>query len=170
MSDMLKRLIGGAVTIEIRLAPGLNLVEMEPGTIEQIIMNLVVNARDAMPDGGTVTISTRNGRMDGGRLVPEDGAGGEECIVLAVRDNGIGMSADTQARIFEPFFTTKGPGQGTGLGLAMIHQTVLQRGGCIQVQSEPGCGSAFTICLPATRPEARSGEYRHDDVRIQAAS
>jgi CheY-like chemotaxis protein len=114
-------------------------VHADPGQLEQVIVNLVVNARDAMPTGGTLTIATENGRG------ADDGM-----VRLIVRDTGTGMSAATQARIFEPFFTTKDPGRGTGLGLATVYGIVAQSGGRVAVESAIGVGTTFVILLPAS--------------------
>ena len=131
---MLGRLVGSHLTIRIDVARDLARVHADPGQLEQVLMNLALNARDAMPEGGTLTIGTRN---------VTDG------VALVVRDTGHGMDAATKARIFEPFFTTKGHGKGTGLGLATVYGIVQQSGGRIQVESAPGAGTTFTIVLPA---------------------
>jgi PAS domain S-box-containing protein len=133
--NLLGRLLGEDVTITTSLDPDLRATKIDEGQLAQILVNLAVNARDAMRRGGTLTIETAN-------------AG--DHVVLTVRDTGCGMDAKTQARIFEPFFTTKGPGTGTGLGLATVYGIVNQTGGEIQVESEPGRGTAFRILLPAT--------------------
>ena len=145
---MLKRLIGEDIELVTDLAAELGTVKADPGQLEQVIMNLAVNARDAMPMGGKLTISTRNtdvaeneGRLHG--LVP---AG--PYALIAVSDSGVGMDEQTQARIFEPFFTTKEQGKGTGLGLATVYGIVKQSEGFIVVDSETGCGTTFKIYLP----------------------
>lgn len=148
LSRMLHRLIGADVELRTVFDPTLGPVRVDPGQIEQVILNLVVNARDAMPAGGQLTIATRN--VDGPRPPqPHLGNGGSEGYVqLEVRDDGVGMDAATRAKIFEPFFTTKPPGEGTGLGLAVVHGIVRQSGGTIDVESEPGRGTTFRIGLP----------------------
>ncbi|MBM4440987.1 MAG: response regulator [Candidatus Rokubacteria bacterium] len=136
---MLRRLTGEHVTLSLRLAPDVVPVRADAGQIEQVLLNLVINARDALPDGGRVTIETANGRLP---------ATGAPCAVLAVRDTGTGIPSDMQEHIFEPFFTTKEVGKGTGLGLATVYGIVAQHGGEIMVLSAPGSGSHFSIYLP----------------------
>ena len=148
IGDMLRRLIGEDVELRIDFA-GDPYVTADAGQIEQIIMNLAVNARDAMPHGGTMTIGTSITQLDdecAGRLALPAGS----YAVLTVKDTGQGMDEKTQARIFEPFFTTKNPDQGTGLGLAIVSRVVEQSGGRIDLESKLGAGTTFKIYLPAT--------------------
>ena len=154
MKDMLERLIGEDIQLDIELASKLDRVKADSGQIEQVVMNLAVNARDAMPAGGRLRIATRNGACAVGanellRMQPGP------CVVLSVIDTGAGMDAQTQARVFEPFFTTKEPGKGTGLGLSTVYGIVQQCGGTITVGSQPGRGTTFSIYLPVTGESAR---------------
>jgi PAS domain S-box-containing protein len=148
IDGMLRRLIRADVTLSARLGPSLGLIMADPIQIEQVLLNLVLNARDAMPNGGTILIETGDVRLDDDyvRLHPEASAGAH--VMLSVTDFGFGMDAETQGHIFEPFYTTKAIGHGTGLGLATVYGIVKQSGGSISVDSEVGRGSAFKIFLP----------------------
>ncbi|MFL6299528.1 MAG: ATP-binding protein, partial [Terriglobales bacterium] len=153
---MLPRLIGEDVQLSILQGAKLANVKADPGQMEQVIMNLCVNARDAMPRGGRLTIETANVKIDsdGARKIGASSAG--DFVVLSVTDSGTGMDAQTQSRIFEPFFTTKEKGKGTGLGLATVYGIVKQSGGHITVESEPGKGARFDVYFPATARSADS--------------
>ena len=141
---MLRRLIGEDILMTTMFAPNLPPVKIDPGQIQQVILNLAVNARDAMPKGGRLTIETDSVTLDDAEAHLPPGA----YVMLAVSDTGVGMSAATQAQIFEPLFTTKGPGQGTGLGLTTVHDIVKQNGGAIVVESALGQGATFKVYLP----------------------
>lgn len=149
MEKMLKRLIGEDIELKTDFESSLALIKADQSQIEQALLNLAVNARDAMPQGGKLTLATANFYMDGDfvRRYPYPVQVGDY-VLLTVSDNGIGMNATTRARIFEPFFTTKEKGKGTGLGLSMVYGIVKQSGGYIEVASEPGAGASFRIYLP----------------------
>ncbi len=156
LKSMLERLIGENIELHLNLAPNLNIVHADPGNINQVVTNLLVNARDAMPEGGTITIKTQVVNIDETyRLkVPEASRTGE-FVCLSISDSGIGMSNDIKEHIFEPFFTTKEMGKGTGLGLSVVYGIVQSHGGWITIDSAPNQGSRFDIFLQTqeTPPE-----------------
>jgi signal transduction histidine kinase/ActR/RegA family two-component response regulator len=148
MEKMLNRLIGEDVVLKTELEPRLARIKADPGQLEQVIMNLVVNARDAMPTGGTVLIQTRNVRLDARYERRPDAIAAGPAVMLAVTDSGVGMDDATRNRIFEPFFTTKPQGKGTGLGLSTVYGIVRQSGGSITVYSRPNEGCTFRCYFP----------------------
>jgi PAS domain S-box-containing protein len=148
LQRMLQRLVGEDVALVIVPAEGVGAVMADPGQIEQVILNLVVNARDAMPGGGTLTIETRDATFDEVHAAQHLSLEPGSYAMLAVSDTGVGMDAATHARIFEPFFTTKDPGKGTGLGLSTVFRIVEESGGGVWVYSEVGKGTTFKVYLP----------------------
>ncbi len=156
MEGVFQHLLGGEVTIQIVSSPNLQAVKADAGQIEQVLMNMVINAREAMPNGGKLTLETANVSIDEGSLgrYPELKAG--KYVMLAITDTGAGMSEQVKARLFEPFFTTKAVGEGAGLGLSSCYGIIKQSGGHISVYSEPGRGTTFKIYLPQVEPQAKN--------------
>ena len=170
VAPMLRRLIGEHIALVCLPDPALGRVRADPGQLEQVLLNLVVNARDAMPGGGTVTIRTRQ--------LPEPPAHAAKALapsaagyaLLEVADTGCGMSAEVREHLFEPFFTTKPAGQGTGLGLSTVYGIVTQSGGTLEVQSEPGAGAVFRICLPCSEQRAPAAGDAADGAPLSRGS
>jgi len=157
METMLQRMVGERIALRAALAPAPGPVHADQGQIEQIIMNLVVNARDAMPAGGDLTIETANVELDDAWCRSRVDCRPGPHVMLSVSDTGVGMDAETQTHLFEPFFTTKAPDQGTGLGLAVVCGAVKQNGAFIEVSSEPGRGTSFQIFFPRTESPLPGG-------------
>ncbi len=181
LEDLLQRLLGEDVELETQLEPDLDRVRIDPGQLEQVLLNLAVNARDAMPTGGRLLLAT--GNVDRGQDLPLDrepdhrraggaqakrrteGAQAKRCVCLEVSDTGVGIDADVREHIFEPFFTTKEEDKGTGLGLSTVYAAVAQNRGHIEVESAPGKGATFRILLPS-----EAGEIERDPARGQGAA
>jgi signal transduction histidine kinase len=163
IEKLLRRLIGEDIALQTLLEPEIWTVHADPGQIEQVVMNLAVNARDAMPAGGRLTIQTANGTVPA--LVGQRWLEPATYVTLSVSDTGVGMTPEVQAHLFEPFFTTKERGKGTGLGLSTVYGIVKQSGGDVTVTAEPGRGATFTVYLPrltdsnGTRPKAAVGKH-----------
>ncbi len=163
LSKMLPPMLGEDIDMTIVAEPGLGNIHADRAQIEQVLMNLVVNARDAMPNGGKLQIELRNAIVDSEYIQRHPQIPTGSYVVLAVSDTGVGMDAATQARIFEPFFTTKGVGKGTGLGLSTVYGIVKQSGGFVWVYSEPGLGTTFTIYLPRVYGETVAASHAAEE-------
>ncbi len=162
MGKMLRQLIGEHIELVLLLDPELNHIKADSTQLTQILMNLTINAQDAMPDGGKVTIETSNTTKEEGWNKQQPQLPSGEYVVLSVSDNGIGMTEEVKAHIFEPFFTTKGVGQGTGLGLATCYGIANHIGGCIEVHSEVGQGATFKVYLPSIQGPVNLSD--HDEI------
>ncbi|HMK72203.1 MAG TPA: ATP-binding protein, partial [Myxococcaceae bacterium] len=156
VESLLRRVIGANVRFSVELQPDVWSVSGDSAQLEQVVMNLCINARDAMPEGGRLRVRTGNLGPGSELAVRARLPSGTRAVFLSVQDTGTGIQPRTLERIFEPFFTTKGPGRGTGLGLAVVHGIVRQHEGQIEVESVPGAGSTFTVLLPAVEAEAQA--------------
>jgi CheY-like chemotaxis protein len=163
---MLRRVI--PANIELAFSPGKDVgsVHGDPGQLEQVLLNLCVNARDALPDGGRIAITTRTVELDEVFCAAHPGARPGRYLLLTVSDTGVGMDEDTLARVFDPFFTTKEGGEGTGLGRATVHGGVEQHGGLVSIESSPGEGTMVSVCLPTA---AREGGTARGGPDVEAA-
>jgi signal transduction histidine kinase len=160
LSKLLRSSLGERITLATSLDPDLRLVFADPGQIEQVLVNLAVNARDAMPDGGTLTVETGNADIDHGYAGLRPGPPAGRYVQLTVSDTGAGMPPETAERAFEPFFTSKPKGEGTGLGLATVYGIISQGGGDVHIYSEPGIGTTVRALLPACSKAPAGGSQR----------
>ncbi len=169
-AKMFKRLIGENIEVEVELSPDIGNVKADPGQVEQVLMNLAVNARDAMPEGGKLVIETTNTELDDSHCARRPGTTPGRFVMLAVSDTGCGMDEETRRQIFEPFFTTKQEGEGTGLGLATVYGIVRQHDGDISVYSEEGIGTSFKVYLPRIDEEVAETAADEDVVPSRQGS
>jgi CheY-like chemotaxis protein len=167
---MLLRMIGDDVSLSFRPPTTIGSIKADPGQIEQILMNLVVNARDAMPRGGQIIIETGHAELDERHVSQNPGSHTGKHVMLAVCDTGFGMDDDIKSKIFEPFFTTKGLGQGTGLGLSTVYGIVTQSQGSICVDSQPGKGTTFKIYFPRVAAKAEDLRESHEVKEVPLGS
>jgi two-component system cell cycle sensor histidine kinase/response regulator CckA len=163
---LLRHLLGENIALTISLEASLGCVKADPGQVEQVLLNLAVNSRDAMPQGGRLKIAAHNCELDDSYKDEQEAVIPGRYVMLAVEDTGCGMDRETQSRIFEPFFTTKEIGKGTGLGLATVYGIVKQSGGCIRVDSEPGKGSNFKVYLPRVQETAEPSKREESEATL----
>jgi PAS domain S-box-containing protein len=167
---MLRRVIGEDIELSTAMCSTLGHAKVDPGQLEQVLLNLAVNARDAMPKGGRLTIETNNVEWRDGDCNFPAGVRIGQYIMLSVNDTGVGMTDEVKRHLFEPFFTTKGTGKGTGLGLAVVHGIVRQSDGHIEVESEPACGATFNIYLPRVNQATSTAATIHDPISARCGS
>jgi two-component system, cell cycle sensor histidine kinase and response regulator CckA len=170
LTTMLLRMIGEDVSLSFRPSVPIGSIKADPGQIEQILMNLVLNARDAMQSGGQIIIETGHAELDEHYVSQNVGSRAGEYVTLAVSDTGCGMDDDVKSKIFEPFFTTKGLGQGTGLGLSTVYGIVTQNQGSIRVDSQPGKGTTFKIYFPRVAAQAEDLHESHEVEELPLGS
>jgi len=166
MRELLVRSLGETVKIEVVIDPDLRECEADPVQLESAILNLAINARDALPEGGRLTVEATNVRLDAEYCAQHDGVSPGEFVLLAVSDDGVGMNPDVLEQAFDPFFTTKGVGKGSGLGLSMVYGFVRQSHGHVKLYSEPGHGSTVKIFLPCATsdtPQMQAREAQRED-------
>jgi CheY-like chemotaxis protein len=169
MNAMLRRLIGEDIVLETALDDSACQTKVDPGQVEQVIINLVVNARDAMPEGGRLTIASHNVALDDLACATIHDARPGRFACLSIEDTGSGIEREVIDQIFEPFFSTKGPTKGTGLGLAVVYGIVRQHGGWINVYSEPGQGTAFKVYLPSIASESADDDAAEAECAVPEA-
>jgi two-component system cell cycle sensor histidine kinase/response regulator CckA len=165
MEPMLRRLLGQSVELILLTSPGLGRIRADAAHVEQIVLNLATNSRDAMPHGGKLVVETANVELEEGAGSKNVGAKPGSYVMLAVSDTGIGMDPETRSRLFEPFFTTKAPGKGSGLGLATVYGLIKQSEGYVTVYSQPGCGTIFEIYLPRVREQVVAEPVRKGSAK-----
>jgi CheY-like chemotaxis protein len=170
LSTMLLRMVGESISVTFRPTKPLGSIKADPGQIEQLLMNLVVNARDAMPNGGEIIVGTEHAELDEQYVSQHAGSHGGGHVVLAISDNGCGIEESIKSKIFEPFFTTKGIGQGTGLGLSTVYGIVTQNKGSISVDSEAGKGTTFKIYFPRIAAKAQELVQTHEEDDVKSGS
>jgi signal transduction histidine kinase/ActR/RegA family two-component response regulator len=170
MEDLIRRTLGPAIRLDLHLRDGVWKALTDPNQLESALLNLAINARDAMPDGGTLTISTADRVLSTADVADHDGATAGAYVEIAVSDSGAGMSPEILARAFEPFFTTKPIGQGTGLGLSQVYGFVRQTGGVVELESAPGRGTTVRLCLPRLDESLSPTFERSDPKRVASAS
>jgi PAS domain S-box-containing protein len=156
LAAVLRPLLSERIDLRFRLGKRAGHVVADPAAMQQALLNLCINARDAMPEGGTLTVITRRARISQKELARHPGALIGSYSTISIRDTGCGLTEESKAKIFAPFFTTKAVGKGSGLGLAVVHKSVMDCGGFIDVQSSPGCGATFTLWLPLAKSVKRS--------------
>ncbi|HEY8240337.1 MAG TPA: ATP-binding protein, partial [Kiritimatiellia bacterium] len=166
MEKMFRRVLGENIDLQIRLAQDIGKVRADPTQMEQVLLNLALNARDAMPGGGMLSITTSNAAVDESHALRLGDVGPGTYVGLEISDTGTGMDAETRQHLFEPFFTTKERGKGTGLGLATVYGIVKQSGGHISVYSEPGNGSTFRVYLPRVEHPSDAAELEPPKVGL----